>query len=263
MANATDKPLAVVTGASSGIGLELARQCVANGFDVFLIADDAKIGDAAAELGGKGATVYARQIDLATYEGVEEAWREIAETGRPVDALLLNAGVGVSGDFVRDTSLDRELRMIALNCDSIVHLAKRVLPGMVARKKGRVLITSSVAAIIPASGTAVYGATKAFGLGLAEALRDELRDTGVTVTALQPGPTETPFFRRADMEHTRVGQQKKDDAALVAKQGFDAMMRGKHKLYGGSLKTRVMGAISELLPEPIKARAHGKLAEPV
>ncbi|UJR81880.1 SDR family NAD(P)-dependent oxidoreductase [Sandaracinus amylolyticus] len=263
MANATDKPLAVVTGASSGIGLELARQCVTNGFDVFLIADDAKVTEVADELRDKGATTYARQIDLATYEGVEDAWREIVETRRPVDALLLNAGVGVAGDFVRETSLDRELRMVALNCDSVVHLAKRVLPGMVARKKGRVLITSSVVALMPGSGTSVYGATKAFDLGFAEALRDELRDTGVTVTALQPGPTETQFFRRAGMEHTRVGQQRKDDAAIVARQGFDAMMRGKHKIYGGSLKTRVMGVLSEFLPEPIKARTHGKMTEPV
>ncbi len=256
------KPLAVVTGASSGIGLELARCCAANGFDLCLIAEDTAIHDVARELSQAGTVTYAHAIDLSTYDGVERAWSEIQAIGRPVDALLLNAGVGVGGDFTRETDLQRELAMISLNCNSVIHFAKRALPTMVARGAGRVLITSSVTAVMPASGSAVYGATKAFELAFAEAIRDELRDTGVTVTALQPNATETDFFRRAGMEHMKVAQEKKDDAALVAKQGFEAMMRGDDKVYAGSLKSRLMGILAEFLPEPAKARQHGKMTEP-
>jgi uncharacterized protein len=257
-----DKKLAVVTGASSGIGFELARECLRHGFDVLIVADSAKIFDAAEVLRRVGGDVHPFETDLATYEGVESLCGEIERMGRPVDALVLNAGVGVGGDFSDETSLQAELRMIRLNCDAVVHIAKRVTPAMKERKSGRILITSSVAAVMPSPLLAVYGATKAFDLGFAEALRNELGDSGVTVTALQPGPTDTNFFRRADIEDTKVGQQRKDDPSLVAAQGFRAMMSGRHKLYAGSLKSRLMGIVAEVLPEPLKARQHRKLLEP-
>ena len=149
--------------------------------------------------------------------------------------------------------------MIALNCTSIVRMCKLVVPDMVALGSGHILITSSIAASMPAPFEAVYGATKAFDLSFAEALRDELRDTGVTVTAVQPGPTETNFFHRAGLDDTKVGRMHKDDPALVAKQAFNAMLKGDDKVLAGSLKTRLQGIAAEFLPEPMKARRHRKL----
>jgi short-subunit dehydrogenase len=260
MATLTTRPLAVVTGGSSGIGLELARQFIANGFDV-VIASERRAHDAQTELQNDGASVYAVDADLATREGCDKLCEEIRALGRPIDALALNAGVGVGGEFIR-TDLEAELKMIELNCVAVVVLAKQLLPAMVARGKGRVLITSSVAAVMPATYSAVYGATKAFDLSLSEAIREELRDSGVTVTALQPGPTETDFFERAGLEDTKVGQKDKDDPALVARQGFEAMMRGDDKVYAGSLKSKFQGLAGEILPEPIKAKQHAKMAEP-
>jgi uncharacterized protein len=261
MGTQSNQQFAVVTGGSKGIGLELARCAIANRFDVMIVADGPDVHEVATELSASGATVYAQQADLASYAGVEQVYAAIRGTGRAVDALLLNAGVGVGGRFL-ETSLEEELRMLALNCSAVVHLAKRVLPDMVARGQGRCLITSSIAGTMPASYEAVYGATKAFDLSFAEAVRYELKDTGVTVTALQPGPTDTAFFERANLEDTRVGQGEKDDPATVAKQGWEAMMDGKDKIIAGGLKTKMMGVANELLGEETKAKMHGKLAEP-
>jgi short-subunit dehydrogenase len=244
---------AVVTGASSGIGLELARVFAENDFELLLAAEDDRIHTVASELGAR-----AVQVDLATTEGVEELARAI---DRPLDAIAINAGVGVGGPFV-ETSFEDELNMIRLNVIGTVQLAKLVLPQMVSRGEGRVLFTASIASTMPATYTAVYGATKAFVLSFSEAVRAELKDTGVTTTALMPGPTETEFFERADMLDTKVGQDDKDDPAQVARQGFEAMMAGKDAVVGGSLKTRVQGRMNELLPEALKARAHGKMAQP-
>lgn len=260
MATLSTRPLAVVTGGSSGIGLELARQFVSNGFDV-VIAADRHVHGAQAELQSDGANVYAVEADLATREGCDKLCEEVRALGRPVDALCLNAGVGVGGEFLK-TDLEAEINMVELNCVSVLRLAKQLIPDMAARGKGRVLITSSVAAVMPATYTAVYGATKAFDLGFAEALREELRETGVTVTALQPGPTDTEFFERAGMQDTKVGTDDKDDPAQVAKQGFDAMMKGDDKVYAGSLKSRLQGLSGEVLPETVKAKQHAKLAQP-
>jgi short-subunit dehydrogenase len=229
----TNRPFAVITGASSGIGFELAKQCIQHDFDALICAEDDGIHDAAQHLGAAGASVEAVCADLATYEGVEALYRAINQSMRPVDALLLNAGVGVAGAFLL-TDLEEELRMIALNVTSIVHLAKRVIPRMVNRGSGRVLITSSIAATAPAPYLAVYGATKAFDLSFSEALRNELADTGVTVTALQPGATDTEFFDRADMDTTKLAQDRKADPEEVAREGFLAMMEGKDKVIAAS-----------------------------
>jgi short-subunit dehydrogenase len=260
MGTANTRSFAVVTGASTGIGFELARECITNNFDVMICADDARgIHEAAQHLAASGATAIPVAADLATPEGVEKLVREI--NGRNVDALLLNAGIGVNGPFIQ-TPLDEELKMIALNCASLIHLAKRVVPDMVARGKGRVLITASVASTSPAPYLAVYGATKAFDLAFAEALRYELEDTGVTVTALQPGATDTEFFDRAEMNDTKVANGKKDDPAEVAKAGFEAMMKGKDKVIAASLKSKVEGIVGELLPEPAKAAMQAKQTKP-
>lgn len=261
MATETKRKFAVVTGASSGIGFELARQCVEHDFDVLICAEDTKIEGAAKLLGTAGGVVIPFQADLATYNGVESFYQAILGHHRPVDALLLNAGVGVGGEFVK-TDLAAELRMVALNCHHTVHLAKRMLPGMVSRGQGRVLITGSVVSTSPNPYQAVYGATKAFVMSLGEALRYELKDTGVTITVLQPGATDTNFFQRADLLDTKVGQSDKDDPALVARQGFEAMMAGKDSVLAGSLKSKAEGAMHEVLPETVKAAQAGKQTRP-
>jgi short-subunit dehydrogenase len=261
MATQRKDRFAVVTGASSGIGYELARQCVEHGFDVLLCAEDDGVHSAASTLANGTGAARAVKADLATYDGVERLWQEIEATGRPVDALLLNAGVGVGGAFA-DNLLAAELNMIALNCNHTVHLAKRVLPGMIARGQGRILITGSIVSTAPNPYQAVYGATKAFVMSFGEALRYELKDKGITVTVVQPGATETEFFERAHLEDTPVGQAKKDDPALVAKNGFEAMMAGKDSVLAGGLKSKVEGVMNELLPETVKARMVGEQTKP-
>ncbi|EAU66577.1 SDR family NAD(P)-dependent oxidoreductase [Stigmatella aurantiaca] len=255
------RPLAVVTGASSGIGYELARQFVQNGFDVLIAAEDDGITEAARSLVG-GGRVESVKVDLARYEGVEALYAKIQSLGRPVDAIAINAGVGVGGDFARQTRLEDELNLISLNVTSSVHLAKRVSKDMAQRRSGRILFTSSIAALMPAPFEAVYGASKAFIQSFSESLRNELADVGVTVTALLPGPTETNFFHRAGMDDTRVGQQEKDDAGEVARQGFEALMAGKDKVVAGSLKNRAMAAAVQVIPDTASAQLHRKLSEP-
>jgi uncharacterized protein len=254
---------AVVTGASSGIGYELARQFAEHGYDLLVAAEDEAIEQAAADLRRDGRTqVTAVRADLATYEGVERVYAAVRESGRDVDAIALNAGRGIGGDFTRETELADELNVIDVNVTSTVHLAKRVLPDMVARGAGQVLFTSSIASTMPGTYQAVYNASKSFVQSFAEALRAELNDTGVSVTSLMPGPTDTNFFHRAEMDDTRVGAGPKDDPAQVAKQGFEALMKDKEKVVAGSLKTKAQGVMSHVLPDRAKAEMHRKMAEP-
>jgi len=256
------RQLALVTGASSGIGLELARQFVENGFDVIINAEDDELAAAESSLAGNGAEVRAVKADLSTYDGVERLWSAVASVGRPLDAVALNAGIGVNGDFTRDIPLEDDLRLIAVNLTAVVHLAKRVLPAMVERGAGRVLITSSVAATMPGPYYATYAASKAFLQSFAQAIRFELKDTGVTVTALQPGPTETEFFERAGMDDTKVAEAKKDDPAEVAKEGFEALMAGKDHVIAGSVKNKGQVAAGKLLPEKARAGLHAVQTRP-
>lgn len=262
MDNASNRQFAVVTGASSGIGYELAKQFAQNGFDLLIAAESDGINTVAPDFAGLGAKVETVQVDLATYDGVETLYSKIQELGRPIDAIALNAGVGQGGAFATDTQLEDELNIINLNVVSTVHLTKRVVKDMVARGSGRILFTSSIAALMPGTFQAVYNASKAFVQSFSEALRNELKDTGVTVTALQPGATETNFFNRADMEDTKVGASEKDDPAQVAKQGFDALMAGKDHVIGGSLKTKLQAAVAKVLPDTANAEQHRKMAEP-
>src|SRR4051794_15198011 len=204
------KPLAVVTGASSGIGLELAKQFARHDFDLVIAAEDAELAAAAAELQGLGASVEAVRVDLATPEGVEELASRVTASARPVHSLALNAGRGAGGAFVNGTPLEDELEIVDLNCRSTVHLAKRLVPAMVSRGEGRVLVTSSIASAMPGPYQTVYNASKSFTQAFALGLREELSDTGVTVTALMPGPTDTEFFDRADLHDTKLGSGPKD-----------------------------------------------------
>jgi uncharacterized protein len=254
-------PFAVVTGASSGIGLELAKVFAEHGYDLLVTAEDPGIAAAADAVRALGAQVDVVQADLATYDGVEQLYARIRAAGRPVDAIALNAGVGVGGAFA-ETDLRAELNLIDLNVVSVVHLAKRVVPDMLARGEGKILFTSSIAAEMPAPFLAVYGASKAFVQSFAEALRNELKDTSITVTALQPGPTDTNFFARADMEDTKVAASRKDDPAEVARQGFEALMKGKDHVVAGSVKNKVQSTLAQVLPETVTAEMHRKQTEP-
>ena len=261
MTTSASKPLAVVTGASSGIGYELAKQFAQNGFDLVVAAEDDDIVTAARSIEGLSAQVQSVQVDLATYDGVERLYAAIRATGRPVEAVAFNAGIGVGGDF-RETDLDTELKLIDLNVRSTVHLAKRVLPDMAARGSGRALFSSSIASTMPGPFEAVYAASKSFVQSFALALRNELQDSGVSVTSLMPGPTETEFFSRAGMDDTRVGSSSKDDPEQVAQQGFEALMAGKDKVVAGSVSTKLQAAANAVTPDAVKAAAHRKLAEP-
>jgi uncharacterized protein len=258
----TPHPLAVVTGGSSGIGLELARQCAEHGFDLVIAADERRVHWAADELRRVGAGVTAVEADLATSAGVEALHAAILGVGRAVDALLLNAGTGTGGAFV-DVELADDLRVVDLNVRANVHLAKLMVPAMVQRGSGRVLFTSSIAADLPGTYQSTYNASKAFIQSFALALRAELQGSGVTVTALMPGPTDTPFFSRAPgMEDTRIADGPKDDPADVAADGFAAMMAGDERAVSSSLLTKVQHMGSRLLPDSLKAELNRIMAAP-
>jgi len=251
----------VVTGASSGIGRELAKQFAAHDFDLVINAEDDAIADVGAELEATGVDVRTVRADLRTAEGVETLYAAVTAVGRPVSAAALNAGVGRGGAFL-DTDLDDEIEIIDVNITSTVRLAKRLLRDMAARDEGRVLITSSIASTMPGSFQAVYNASKSFLQSFAQALANELKDTGVTITSLMPGPTETNFFHRADMDDTKVGTSAKDDPAQVAAQGFEALMKGTDKLVAGSVGTKAQGVANKVLPDKLKSAAHRRMAEP-
>lgn len=262
MSTFENAPLAVVTGASGGIGLELARQFALHGFDLIIAAEDHAIFDAAQQLSSTGRSVKPVKVDLAKAGGVDALFERIQSAGRPLDSIAINAGVGISGDFARETTLADNLNLIDLNVRSTVHLAKLVLPEMIKQGGGRVLFTSSIAATMPGPFDAVYNASKAFVQSFSQAIRNELKDTGVTVTALMPGPTETNFFDRAGMQDTEVGQAEKDSAAEVALDGYEALMAGKDHVIAGSVKNKVQATLAHVLPDTITAEMHRKKAEP-
>jgi short-subunit dehydrogenase len=262
MEGSHEKPLAVVTGASSGIGFELAKVFAAEGFDLLIAAEDAELTSALEELKGGDASVQAHRVDLATEAGVIELYRQIQNTGRPVDTLALNAGIGAGGAFATETELADELRLIDLNVRSTVHLCKLVVADMVERDEGRILFTSSIAASMPGPFQAVYNASKSFVQSFALAIRNELKDAGIAVTSLMPGATETEFFERAGMEDTEVGAGEKDDPAEVARQGFDALMADKERVVAGAFKNKVQVAAGRVLPDSVKAEKHRDMAEP-
>jgi short-subunit dehydrogenase len=257
----TNKQFAVVTGASRGIGLELAKQFAQHGFDLLIAADSEQVQQAASELKTWGADVIPVQVNLADHDGTHQLIDAIQATGRPVDAVAINAGVGVSGRFV-ETDLAAEMNLVRLNVLSVLHLTKYMAQEMVRRGSGRILITSSIAGTMPTPYEAVYGASKAFDRSLGQSIREELKDTGVTVTVLMPGATETNFFHRAGAEDTKLGASEKDDPAEVAKDGFEALMAGKDHVVAGSLKNKFQAAAGYGLPDPLVAKAHAAMAEP-
>jgi short-subunit dehydrogenase len=256
--NPATRPLAIVTGASSGIGYELAKQCAGNGFDLVVAADMFEINDAAQVLRAMGAQVEAVMADLATLEGNDQV--VAAAQGRPVAALLANAGHGLGKGFLDQNFADAR-HVIDTNVTGTVYLIHKVGREMRKRGTGRILITGSIAGFIPGTYQAIYNATKAFLDSFSFALRAELKGSGVTVTCLMPGATETDFFERADMLDTKVGQGKKDDPADVAATGFAAMMRGDGDVVSG-WQNKLQSAIALITPSSILAEQHRKKAEP-
>ncbi len=254
--------LALVTGASSGIGLSLAKELASRGYDLVVCSAGDRLPGAAEAIRAAGTSVTDVTADLATSEGVDKLWAEVDRLGRALAIACLNAGVGVGGLFY-ETDLDAELNMVRLNCLGTVQLAKYVVQSMVGRGEGGILFTSSIADEMVAPREAVYAATKAFVLSFAHSLRYELRDSGVTVTALQPGPTDTDFFHRAGMDHTQVGSEGKSESQPddVAKQGIDALLDGKDHVYSASMKTKMEGMLANATPGAVKGM-HEKMAKP-
>ncbi|NOT43155.1 MAG: SDR family NAD(P)-dependent oxidoreductase [Acidobacteria bacterium] len=252
------KPFAIVTGASSGIGLELARRCAREGFDLLVAADRPEIRAAADRFREIGADVTVVEADLATVDGVDRLLA--AAAGRPVDALLANAGHGLGGAFL-DQDFDDIRHVIDTNITGTVYLVQRVGRTMRSRGQGRILLTGSIAGFMPGTYHAVYNGTKAFIDSFSFALRAELNDSGVTVTCLMPGVTDTNFFERADMLDTKVGQGSKDDPADVAQVGFEAMMRGDGDVVSG-WKNKLQAALANVTPAGIVAEQHRRMAEP-
>lgn len=254
------KPLAVVTGASTGIGLELARIAARRGYDLVIAADEPTIEQAAEELRGRDASVVAVEADLSTLDGVDRLYESVQATGRPVELLMANAGLGLGHGFL-DQDARAWRRVIDTNVTGTVYLIQKVGRDMRARDAGRILITGSIAGFMPGAFQAVYNGTKAFLNSFSFALRNELKDTSITVTCLMPGPTDTEFFARADMLDTKVGQDDKDDPADVAQAGFDAMMKGEGDVVSG-WKNKLQTAAANLMPSGLLAEQHRKMAEP-
>lgn len=254
----TERRLAVVTGASTGIGLELARCCAEDGFDLVIAADEPTIETAATELRTHGLNVEAVQADLSTEQGVDKLYDALK--GRPVDALLANAGRGLGHGFL-DQDFHEARRVVDTNVVGTIYLIHRIGNDMRRRNAGRILITGSIAGFIPGSFQAVYNGTKSFLNSFSFALRDELTDTAVIVTCLMPGATDTEFFRRADMMDTAVGTNKKDDAAEVARIGFDAMLSGEGDVVSG-WHNKLQTSVASVTPAGALASQHRKMAEP-
>lgn len=250
--------LAVVTGASTGIGFELAKCAAEDGYDLIIAADEPEIETAAVQLRGLTRNVKAVQADLATLEGVDKLYAAIE--GRAVNVLFANAGRGLGHGFL-DQDFDEALRVVNTNITGTIYLIQKLGREMRARDEGKILITGSIAGFMPGAFQAVYNGTKAFIDSFSFALRNELKDTNVSVTCLMPGATETEFFRRADMLDTKVGASEKDAAADVAVIGYKAMQNGDGDIVSG-WKNKIQSAIANVTPSPILAEQHRKMAEP-
>lgn len=255
--NASPRPLAVITGASSGIGYELAAECARHGFDL-VVAADRPLREAVEDLTEMGAAVTAVEADLATPDGVAQLYEKLG--GRQVGIFIANAGHGLGNAFL-DQSLDDIRHVIDTNITGTLALLHQVGRDMRQEGTGRILIVGSIAGLMPGSFQAVYNGTKAFIDSFSWALRNELQDTGVTVTCLMPGATETEFFKRADMLDTQVGTEDKMAAAEVARIGFRAMMAGEGDVVAG-MKNKIQAAVAHVTPSSVLAEQHRKKAQP-
>jgi short-subunit dehydrogenase len=249
--------LAIVTGASSGIGLELAKLAAEEGYDL-VVAADTPLVDASRELSAYGVEVRNVETDLSTFGGVDRLLD--AAGGRSIDLLVANAGHGLGRAFL-DQDPAEWRHVIDTNVTGTVYLVQQVARAMVARGEGRILITGSIAGHMAGAFQAVYNGSKAFIDSFADALVNELQDSEVTVTCLKPGATDTHFFERADLKDTRVGTMKKDDPAAVARTGWEAMKKGERSVIHG-LHNKAQVAVASVLGGGASAAMHRKLAEP-
>jgi len=251
---------AIITGASTGIGFELATIAAKDGYDILVVADEPLINAAAADFEQFGTDVRSVEADLSTIDGVDTLLA--AADGRRIDVLCANAGTGTGGAFL-DQDVGNWRHTVDTNITGTIYLLQRVLGDMIARDDGKVLVTGSIAGYIPGSFNAVYNATKAFVDNFTEALRNEIKESkGVTLTTLMPGPVDTEFFARGDMLDTQVGQDpNKADPVDVAKDGWDALMAGKGHIVSG-WKNKLQVAGSGVVPQSVLAEMHRKMAEP-
>jgi len=248
----------VITGASTGIGLELTKLAAKDGTSLLLIADtDLSESEAAARAAG-AREVETLKVDLATDEGVEQTLAKIA--GRPVSALLANAGHGLGKAFL-DQDWSEARHVIDTNVVSTVHLIHAVGQQMRSRNEGRILVTGSIAGHIPGSFQLVYNSTKAFIDDFCNGLANELKDTNVVITCLEPGPVDTEFFKRADMMDTSAATGSKSDPADVAKDGYDALLSGDLQITSGFMN-KVQSFFADILPDGVMAQMHRRMAEP-
>ena len=251
---------AVITGASTGIGFELAHIAAEEGYDLLIVADEPLIEAAASDLRSKGVDVRSVEADLSTLEGVDRLLE--AANGRRIDVLCANAGTGTGGPFLdQDVAVWRHA--VDTNVTGTLYLLQTALREMVRRNDGRILVTGSIAGYIPGAFNAVYNGTKAMIDNVTEAIRNEIKDAkGVTLTTLMPGATDTEFFARADMLDTDIGQDSsKADPAKVARDGWDAMMAGKGHIVSG-WKNKAQVAAAGVVPQSMLAEQHRKMAEP-
>jgi short-subunit dehydrogenase len=255
---AAARPFAIVTGASTGIGFDLAQECAEHGYDLLIAADEPRVVQAAETLRAHGTQVEAVQADLSDRAGVDQLYA--AAKGRQVDALLANAGRGLGGAFLDQDPADW-MHVVATNITGTLLLVQRVGRDMRQAGSGKILITGSIAGFMPGTYQAVYNGTKAFLDSFSFALRHELKGTGVSVTCLMPGATETDFFERADMMDTKIGQQEKDDPRTVAKAGFEAMLKGTGQVITG-WQNKLQSAIAHITPSDTLAEMHRRKAEP-
>ncbi len=252
------RPYAIVTGASTGIGYELASIALEQGYDLLIVADEPEIWGARDRLIEIGGSVDAVELDLSTIAGVDKL---IAATaGRPVSVLFANAGRGLGHAFL-DQKLEDWRRVVDTNITGTIYLIQKIAADMVRRRDGRILITGSIAGLMPGTFQAVYNGTKAFLDSFSFALRHELKGTGVGVTCLMPGATETEFFERANLMDSKIGTEEKADPAKVARDGFDALMAGKGSVVSG-WQNKLQAAISHITPDDTLAEMHRGMAAP-
>ena len=260
----SEKKLALITGSSNGIGLALAEEFAANGYDLVIVARDEKKLSATGENLQKrfSVNVHAFSADLSEYDQITDLQARMDDAGLAPNALIINAGQGLGGAFIDGTDLEKELRLIRLNVDAVVHLSKIFIPRLVEQDNGHVLITSSLSGSAPIPFEAVYGASKAFVNSFFYAIRNELMGSGLSMTLLMPGATETNFFKNAGQASTTVGSMKKDDPKEVAKRAWYALMTGHEFVYGSEYAEYEGEVMNRMMSESHKAQRHRIISEP-
>ncbi|MEJ5961995.1 SDR family NAD(P)-dependent oxidoreductase [Pedobacter immunditicola] len=253
---------ALITGATSGIGYELAKLFAKDQYNLILVArDQSQLDLKANEFRATGVEVRTLAKDLFDREQTFSIYEEVKKLGVEVEVLVNDAGQGVYGEF-KDTELQRELDIIELNISSVVILTKAFLKDMLVRQSGKILNLASIASKAPGPWQSVYHGTKAFVLSFSEAIREELKDTGVTVTALLPGATDTDFFNKADMNQSKIVQEEDlDDAVKVAEDGYEALMSGKDKVISG-LKNKIKVGMTNIMTDSAAAHTMGEQQKP-